>query len=73
MKSDGVDQDRWRTRQGTNGLDDDAFNGVDDKGEQESRLPYPFPLRGLEVKVRTYEPGTRQVQQGTVSSDFIPE
>ena len=73
---DGVDQDLvGGPDQGTNGIDDDLSNGVDDKGgmEQECRLPYPFPLRGLEVKVRTYEPGTRQVQQGTVSSDFIPE
>jgi hypothetical protein len=59
--------------EGTDGLDNDGANGVDDKGERETTPPYPTRLRGLEVKVRTYEPGTRQVQQGTVGADFIPE
>jgi hypothetical protein len=59
--------------EGTDGLDNDGVNGVDDRGERETSPPYPVRLRGLEVKIRTYEPGTRQVQQGTVSSDFIPE
>jgi hypothetical protein len=74
---DGLNQDAATGNaindQGTDGLDNDSANGVDDRGEHETSPPYPFHLRGLEVKVRTYEPGTRQVQQGTVASDFIPE
>jgi hypothetical protein len=59
--------------EGTDGLDNDAFNGVDDTAERETSPPYPTRLRGLEVKVRTYDPGTRQEQQATVGTDFIPE
>jgi prepilin-type N-terminal cleavage/methylation domain-containing protein len=62
--------------EGTDGLDSDlpsGFNGVDDKGELETSPPYPTRLRGLEVKIRTYDPGTRQEQQATVGTDFIPE
>ena len=71
---DGLDQDSSGTPdQGTDGLDSDTFNGVDDKGEQETLPPYTTRLRGLEVKVRNYDPGTRQVSQGTVGADFIPE
>jgi type II secretory pathway pseudopilin PulG len=71
---DGLNQNgNGLTDEGTDGLDNDGANGVDDKGEHETTPPYPTRLRGLEVKVRTYEPGTRQVQQGTVGADFIPE
>ena len=63
--------------EGTDGLDDDGTgvqaNGVDDNGEHETSPPYPTRLRGLEIKIRTYDPGTRQVQQATVGTDFIPE
>jgi hypothetical protein len=57
----------------TNGLDDDGNNGVDDPGERETSPPYPYPLRGIEVKIRIYEPTTRQVRQATVSGDFLQE
>jgi prepilin-type N-terminal cleavage/methylation domain-containing protein len=62
--------------EGTDGLDNDlpsGFNGVDDTAERETSPPYPTRLRGLEVKIRTYDPGTRQEQQATVGTDFIPE
>lgn len=74
---DGLNQDSYIGNtiidQGTDGLDSDVFNGVDDKGEQETSPPYPTRLRGIEVMIRSYETGTRQVQQGTVGADFIPE
>jgi hypothetical protein len=71
---DGINQNGGMLiDEGTDGLDNDGVNGVDDNGERETIPPYPVRLRGLEVKVRVYEPGTRQVQQGTVGSDFIPE
>jgi type II secretory pathway pseudopilin PulG len=57
----------------TNGLDDDLANGVDDAAERETVPPYSQPLRGLQVKIRLYEPGTRQVRQATVAQDFITE
>jgi prepilin-type N-terminal cleavage/methylation domain-containing protein len=57
----------------SNGLDDDGQNGVDDAGERETEPPYPYPLRGIEVTIRIYEPGTRQARQATIGADFQPE
>ncbi|MCY2986932.1 MAG: prepilin-type N-terminal cleavage/methylation domain-containing protein [Planctomycetota bacterium] len=59
--------------EGTDGLDNDGKNGVDDIGERETSPPYPFPLRGIQVKIRVYEPDTRQIRQMTVVADFTPE
>ena len=39
--------------EGTDGLDTDNANGVDDVGELETMPPYPYPLRGITVKLRT--------------------
>lgn len=47
--------------------------GVDDVGERETSPPYPIPLRGIEVRLRIYDPDSRQVRQATVVSDFTPE
>ncbi|MCE9528730.1 MAG: prepilin-type N-terminal cleavage/methylation domain-containing protein [Planctomycetales bacterium] len=64
---------------GDNGVDDDLQNGVDDPGEKSyvnadgSRRPSASILRGIEVRIRMYEPGTRQTRQATVATDFIPE
>jgi hypothetical protein len=62
---------------GTNGLDDNANNpatvGVDDMSERETSPPYPYPLRGLRVKIRVYEPGSKQVREVTVVQSFVPE
>jgi prepilin-type N-terminal cleavage/methylation domain-containing protein len=62
-----------RTDFGTNGLDDDNQNGVDDIGERETSPPFPRPLRGVQIRIRLYEPGTRQMRQATVTSDFVLE
>jgi prepilin-type N-terminal cleavage/methylation domain-containing protein len=60
--------------QGTNGLDDDddGDGTVDDAGELETSPPYPWPLRGIEVRIRCYEPSSRQVRQVTVRHTFVP-
>jgi hypothetical protein len=77
---DGLNQDGDAlTDEGTDGLDNDGQNGVDDvgpgpvAGENETLPPYSFPLRGIEIRVRVYEPGTRQAQQATVNADFVAE
>ena len=70
---DGFNQDGGKLDQGTNGLDDDTQNGVDDHGERETSPPYPHPMRGLQVIIRTLDPDSRQVRQITVTSDFTPE
>jgi hypothetical protein len=55
-----------------NGLDDDGNGQIDDAGERETVPPYAFPLRGLEVRIRCYEPTSRQVRQITVRHTFAP-
>ncbi|NLF73329.1 MAG: hypothetical protein GX575_30195 [Candidatus Anammoximicrobium sp.] len=59
--------------EGTDGFDTDNQNGVDDAGERETSPPYPVPLRGIQVRIRSVEPDTRQVRQVTVVADFVPE
>jgi type II secretory pathway component PulJ len=63
--------------EGTNGIDDnptDPVGGgiVDDITEQETTPPYPVALRGLEIRLRVYEPSSRQVRQVTVRHTFVP-
>jgi len=74
----GIDEDNSGvTDQGTNGIDDnptDPVGGgiVDDITEQETVPPYPIALRGLEIRLRVYEPSSRQVRQVTVRHTFVP-
>ena len=71
---DGINQNgNALTDEGTNGFDDDGVNGVDDPGERETAAPYPAALRGIQVRLRVYEPTTRQVRQATIGWDFISE
>jgi hypothetical protein len=73
-ENDGIDQDGDTVADlGTNGLDDDGINGVDDIGEYETLPPYSAPLRALRVTIRVYEPSSQQVRQVTVVQDFLPE
>jgi hypothetical protein len=57
----------------TNGLDDNNNGIVDDPTELEAPPPYPVPLRGVQVKLRVYEPDSRQVREVTVVQDFLPQ
>jgi type II secretory pathway component PulJ len=74
----GIDEDNSGvTDQGTNGIDDnptDPVGGgiVDDITEQETAPPYSVALRGLEIRLRVYEPSSRQVRQVTVRHTFVP-
>ena len=71
---DGIDQDGDGTvDEGSDGLDNDNQNGVDDPGEYETSPPYPYPLRGIQVRFRVIEIDTKQVRQTSVISDFTPE
>lgn len=66
---------------GTNGIDDNPqqltnpqrYPGVDDISERETSPPYPYPLRGLRVKIRVYEPSSKQVRETTIVESFVPE
>ena len=71
---DGRDQfNDNKQDQAFDGLDNDGQNGIDDFGERETTPPYAPGLRGIQIRVRMYEPSTRQVRQGTIVSDFIPD
>jgi len=54
------------------GSDNDGNNLIDDPAEFETRPPYPYPLRGIEVRIRCYEPESRQVRQVTIRHTFVP-
>jgi type II secretory pathway pseudopilin PulG len=58
--------------EGTNGQDDNKNGIIDDPAEAETSPPYPVPLRGLEIRIRCYEPSSRQVRQVTVRHTFVP-
>lgn len=62
-----------RGRTANDGFDNDGHNGVDDVGERSTSPPYPVPLRGLQVKLRVWDPDSRQVRQVSVVSNFVPE
>ena len=70
-EQDGVDQDGDGVAdEGTNGFDDDGDGVVDELDEREATPPYPAPLGGIQVKIRTFEPDSRQVREVTVIADF---
>jgi hypothetical protein len=78
--SDGIDNnadgqvDECHQR-GYDGVDNDVDQYVDEQDEQdeqETAPPYPYPLRGIEIRIRCYEPSSRQVRQVTVRHTFVP-
>jgi type II secretory pathway component PulJ len=72
-ENDGVDQDNVNgADQYTDGLDNDNQNGIDDAGERETMPPYPYPLRGVQIKIRVYEPSSKLVREVTVEETFVP-
>jgi prepilin-type N-terminal cleavage/methylation domain-containing protein len=70
---DGIAQFGGRTDWATDGIDNDNKNGVDDAGERETKPPYPYPLRSIQVKIRTFEPDSRQIRETTIIQDFVPQ
>jgi type II secretory pathway pseudopilin PulG len=62
----------------TNGFDDPGNSGVangivDDDDEKITSPPYPAPLRGIQVKIRVFEPDSRQIREVTIVQDFLPK
>lgn len=45
-------------------------DGVDDVGERETQPPYAVPLQGIQVRIRVFEPGSRQVREVTLVQKF---
>jgi prepilin-type N-terminal cleavage/methylation domain-containing protein len=45
--------------------------GFSDPGQYTRGPPYPVPLRGIEVRIRCYEPTSKQIRQITVRHSFV--
>lgn len=77
-ESNGINDDgstpAWRSTidTGNNSLDDDGANGVDDPDEREAPPPYNVPLRGIQIKLRVFEPDSRQIREVTIVQQFLP-
>ena len=41
--------------------------------EKPSSPPYPAPLRGIQIKIRIFEPDSRQIREVTIEQDFLPK
>ena len=73
--ADGLDNDSdGKVDESPYDVDGDGlFTGAgDDPGELETLPPYRFPLRGIEIRLRCYEPSSRQVRQVTIRHSFVP-
>ena len=59
------DGDDW-TDEGHDRLDNNGNTQIDESLESETSPPYPVPIRGVEVRVRCYEPFSKRVLQITI-------
>ncbi len=55
-----------------NGIDDNGDGIIDDANERDTLPPYPFALRGVQIKLRVYEPSSKQIREVTVEETFVP-
>jgi hypothetical protein len=70
--------DTWNFAYDNSGIAIDGFdnggNGiVDIDTEKPSSPPYPAPLRGIQIKIRIFEPDSRQIREVTIEQDFLPK
>ncbi|MEN6450962.1 MAG: prepilin-type N-terminal cleavage/methylation domain-containing protein [Thermoguttaceae bacterium] len=56
-----------------NGLDDTGGGVVDSDADKLTSPPYPCPLRSVQVKIRTFEPDSKQIRETTIVQDFLPQ
>ena len=59
--------------QAYNGMDDLGSGIVDSPGESATTAPYPAPLRGIQIKIRVFEPDSRTIREVTVIQNFLPK
>lgn len=72
-ETDGIDNDdggAGAVDEGTNGDDDNADGIPDDANETETAPPYAQPLRAIEIRIRCYDPTSREIRQTTVRHTF---
>lgn len=77
-ESDGVNQANNvsgvnAVDEASNGIDDNGVGGVDDPSERETAPPYARPLRGIQIKIRIFEPSTQEIREMTVVHEFARE
>jgi prepilin-type N-terminal cleavage/methylation domain-containing protein len=57
-----------------NGINDDSDGQIDEDdeytGEYETLPPYGYPLRGVEITLRVYEPSSQQVREVVIVQNF---
>ncbi len=72
---DGFDTDTKPTidENGDGNPANDGNGIVDDQSENLTAPPYPVPLRGIQVKIRVFEPDSRQIREVTVVQEFLPQ
>lgn len=71
-ESDGDDTNRnGVVDEGTDGFDNNNNGVVDEPAEQEAPPPYAVPLRGIQIRLRVFEPASRQVREVTIVQDFL--
>ena len=59
--------------QGHNGFDNSGSGMVNGPNDAITSPPYPVPLRGIQVKIRVFEPDSRNIREVTVTQDFLPK
>jgi hypothetical protein len=71
-ENNGIDEDEDGViDDGTNGRDDNNNGVVDDIDEQETSPPYTVPLRGVEIRIRCFDPTSRETRQITIQHSFL--
>ena len=68
---DGLDKTTYPPGRSTNGFDDNSDGIVDNDAEKITSPPYTAPLRGIQVKIRIFEPDSRQIREITIVQDFL--
>ena len=58
--------------QGIDGIDNNNDGVIDDNLERETRPPYAYPVRSLQVGVRMIDKKSNLVLQQTVRESFVP-
>ena len=56
-----------------NGIDANEIGRVDDATEVEGPVQYPVPLKGIQIKIRVYDPDSRQIREVTLTQDFLSD
>lgn len=59
----------------SDGLDNNSSNGpgIDDATEREAPPPYDAELKAIQVKIRVFEPDSRQIREVTVVQDLVSQ